>query len=186
MKFHVGDLMSAPDDIGSDCDLVYTDPPWEDRMVSWFGTASAKAGGPRQSANINQILERFFDLCPSDVPVFVEYGVVGYEKVISRGISAGYNLCRIIEGIQTTRNPYVILQFNSDLPASASKPVGFEILDQVLWHHKPKHIFEPFAGLGKHAARMVRFGASVSMCELNPARAERAKRKLSGLGCVFD
>jgi len=177
MRFYLGDILLCPDDIANGCDLVFTDPPWEERMAKWFGTASRKAGGPSQSGSIDEILEKMFSLSPSDVPVFVEYGIKGYERVINIGKSQGYEFVTAFKAIQTTKYPYMIIQFNSDMP-SIDRPSGFDVLRSALKYHKPQKVFEPFAGLGKHAEIIRQSGADVVCCELNPARGQKAKERL--------
>ena len=173
LRFRVSDIMDLPSDVAEGCDMVYTDPPWEAGLVKMFETLANRDGGIDRPGNtIDGILKRLFELTPDGIPVFIEYSTKGHERVVDAGEAAGFKCTRVHRCIQTTKKPYVIIQFNSDMP-SIDGAGGWEPIMAALNHHNPKRVFEPFAGHGQHTRRMVAHGAFVVASELNPARAAK-------------
>jgi len=179
-KLEIKDIMSLPSDYANACDLTYTDPPWENRMVKWFETDMRKKGYEPPQNDIDEIIGRLFDLAPKGKPTFVEYGKKGFERVIEIGTAKGFEFNRKIFGYQLSKQPFVVLQFNSDLPQPQSAINGFDVLEMAIRHHKPRCIFEPFAGLGITAKIMDNYGVDIVAAELNPARANKLKEKFNG------
>jgi len=175
VKFKVADIMSLPDNYADGCDMVFTDPPWEDRMVKFFDTASKKVGGLSQSSGIDGILNKLFKMSPK-VPMFIEYSIQGHERVIHHAERNGHVFNRTIRSTQTNGKPYCIIQFNSDMPLVLDSK-GFDILHHAIEHHRPKRIFEPFAGHGVHAFIMHSKGCEVVAAELNKGRAAKLMAK---------
>ena len=180
IKFETSDVMNLPDDYATGCNMTYTDPPWENRMVKWFETDMRKKGFKPPQNDIDKIIERLFFLAPKDSPTFVEYGKKGFERVINIGKASGFNFVQKIFGFQTTKQPFVILQFNSDLPMPKSTINGFDVLELAIKHHKPTRIFEPFAGLGITSKIMDKYNLDIVAAELNPSRANRLLEKFNG------
>lgn len=178
-RFMISDVMNLPDDYSEGCDMTYTDPPWENRMVKWFETDMRKKGFEPPKNDIDKIIERLFFLAPKNLPTFVEYGKKGFERVINIGESCGFNFVQKIFGYQTTKQPFVVLQFNSNLPMPKSAIHGFDVLNMAIEHHNPKCIFEPFAGLGITSKIMDKHGVNIVAAELNPIRAARLKEKFN-------
>lgn len=172
----VCDIMRLPSDVARGCDMTFTDPPWENSALRMFETIMAKAGTPKPGNDIDAVLDRLFLLAPKDKPCFVEYSVKGHTRVIRCGLARGHQLHRVIHS-EYVHGPQVVVQFNSDMPLAANVK-GWGVLDAAIAYHKPACIFEPFAGHGVHAARMVKLGVNVVASELNPARAAKAFKAL--------
>tara|TARA_Y100001937_G_scaffold58992_1_gene80951 strand:- start:4555 stop:5091 length:537 start_codon:yes stop_codon:yes gene_type:complete len=169
------DIMDLPDNFAEGCDLVYTDPPWEPRMLKWFETLMRKNGYTAPSNDIDAIITRLFQLAPRDIPIFIAYAIEGYERVISIAQGDGRKFIRSIQGIQTTKNPLLILQFDSDMPKPRHIPKRFETLQMAIDWHCPKKIFDPFAGMGRLIQVMKKNGCDVIANEINPERARKIK-----------
>ncbi len=179
-KFKVSDILSLPSDYADECDMTYTDPPWENRMVKWFETDMRKKGYTPPKNDIDEIISRLFELAPSGKPTFIEYGKKGFERVINIGRDHGFDFVRKIFGYQTTKQPFCVLQFNSDLPQPKKAINGFDVLELAIKHHKPSCIFEPFAGLGITSKIMDGWGVDIVAAELNPGRAQKLQEKFNG------
>ena len=177
-RFEQKDIMDLDHDIAQSCDMVYTDPPWGNRMVKWFETDMRKAGYLPPSNTIDQIINRLFELAPQDRPLFCEYGKSGFERVVQIGRQNGFDFIRTIAGTQRSKHPFVIIQFNSDMPKPLEHIHGFDLLKKAMQWHRPKIIFEPFAGLGITSKIMSEFGCDVIANELNPKRAKKFMENL--------
>lgn len=173
------DIMQLPNDYAAKCDMTYTDPPWENRMVKWFETDMRKAGYTPPANDIDEIIDRLFELAPSGKPLFCEYGKKGFERVIKIGKARGFEFVRTVFGIQISKHPFVILQFNSDLPKPVQAIHGFDLLEHAIKWHEPSTIFEPFAGLGVTAKIMMDMNCHVIANEINPKRATKLKERLN-------
>ena len=174
-----GDILELPDDYAEDCDMTYTDPPWENRMVKWFETDMRKAGYAAPSNDIDEVIDRLFELAPNGKPFFCEYGKKGFERVIRIGQARGFEFVRTVFGTQLSKQPFVILQFNSDLPRPEQTIHGFDLLKKAIQWHSPSAVFEPFAGLGITSKIMIDMGCNVVANELSPKRAAKLKERLS-------
>jgi len=173
-RFCVSDIMDLPANWAEGADLMYTDPPWEQKLVKMFETIAERDAGRGKAGNdINKILGRMFGLCPRGRPAFIEYGLEGYQRVERIGRMYGFRHAWTRQGTQTNGNPYVVVAFNTDMPAPGAF-YGWEMLAKVHTHHKPGVIFEPFAGHGQHARRWASLlGCEVIVSEYNPARAAK-------------
>jgi len=171
------DIMKLPVDFACGCDLTYTDPPWEQRMVKSFETMAHKQSGLSKPGNqIEAILRRLFLLSPTGAPVFVEYGRQGWERVCSAARGTGRTFAFKTELPQTNGKPYLIWAFDTNMPPVPDySGDAWAVLDAAAVFHRPRLVFEPFVGLGKTARRWKAHGASVRGAELNPERAARAR-----------
>lgn len=168
------DIMAIPMDRAAGCDITFTDPPWEQGLVRMFETIQKKQTGIEPPGNdINEILKRLAALAPSDKPAFVEYGLKGYERVIVHMEDVGHRLHRVQPALQVNGKPYVILCFNTDIPDFEREPKNWDMLNRVNEYHKPKWVFEPFAGQGMHVGKWHKHGVNVRASELNPYRASK-------------
>jgi len=172
VDFIVSDIMDLPLDRAADCDLTFTDPPWEQGLVKMFETlAQRDAGLPKPGNTIDAILHRMFELAPK-APCVVEYSVKGHTRVLEAGHAGGHLDGRVCHATQTNGKPYVFIIFNSGMPLPRN-PKGWEMIDHVFEYHKPTKVFEPFAGHGQHTRRFVEHGADVIASELSPHRAQK-------------
>lgn len=168
------DIMQLEYPVAWECDICYTDPPWEQGMVSMFETWLVKQGLERPGNHIDSILERLFDLWPRTKPLYVEYSVKGSERVRHWGEKMGHTYHETIMAKQTNKKPYVVICFNTDIPTPFYAE-GWDVLNKVLEYHKPKRVFEPFAGIGQSTKRILASGSKVTANEINPARFEKLK-----------
>jgi len=173
VTFKVSDIMDLTPDYAAGCDLLYTDPPWEQSLVKMFETLAYRdANLPRPANEIDHILDWLFAITPGGIPAFIEYSVGGHERVVQHAHSHGFQCTQVHYCTQTNGKPYVILQFNSDMPPM-DYVGGWVPLKKVMEYHKPRRVFELFAGHGQHIRRMIAAGAEVVAAELNPARAAK-------------
>lgn len=164
------DIMALPDDVAAGCDLTYTDPPWGVSPLKMFETHMEKSGYGRPGNLIEDILSRLFALTPKGKPCFVEYGVKSnYEQVVEIAQTHGLRLSKTIPARQMNGNPFVVLQFDSDMPSPVN-PGPWDILLSAIEYHQPRCVFEPFAGLGLTAGKILEQGVSVVASEINPGR----------------
>jgi len=177
VSLQVADIMSLPDGWANDCDLTFTDPPWEQGLVKMFETIRYKQTAVERVGNtIDGILNKLFQLAPKGKPCFVEYGMKGYERVEAIGQENGFVLAGTVIGTQLSGQPYATMCFNTDMNLSgAANLQGWGFLDKTLAHHKPTKVFEPFAGHGQHARRIAANGYGVRATEFNAARAEKCR-----------
>ena len=178
MRAYNQDIMDLPLDVAADCDMTFTDPPWGQGPLKAFEKTAAKAGRPAPQNSIERILRRLFRLAPKG-PLFIEYTILqsGKDLVISLGEMEGHRLHRQIQAEQFNGKPYVVLQFNSDMPPPEN-PRKWGVMDAVCKYHKPQLVFEPFAGSGRHSIQLARRGASVVANEINPKQYIRLKERL--------
>lgn len=155
-------------------DLVWTDPPWENRMVKFFETAYLKDNIlEKPGHDINDLLEALFYLIPKKVPAYVEYSVKGHSRVAEIGQAYGHDYTGITTSRQTNGNEYVILHFNTD-EIIPEELVGWQPLLHALTFCKPKMVFDPFAGIGQTAEHVLKYSnASYIGSELNPKRYQK-------------
>jgi hypothetical protein len=152
-------------------DVIWTDPPWGQRMVNWFQTKLYKDTGVRVSRTIGEILSQLGRLSDNSKPLHVEYSVKGHQEVIRAMESHGHKLSYINELIQTNGRPYVLLSFNTQTPPSTDR--GFEAVKNTLLRYPSTGVvFDPFAGIGKtkkavNAAGWTYIGGEINIQRLN-------------------
>ncbi len=151
-------------------DVLYCDPPWEDRMVKFFQTQTKKQAGVIVDNNINDIITSLAKLSNTKKPVYIEYSIKGSDFVINTMTKYGHTFKQKQELIQSNNKPYVIMSFNTDLVIPKNLK-GIEIIKYVI--KKNQLIFDPFAGIGFTARVVLELGAKYIGYELNPKRFER-------------
>ena len=56
-----------------DYDIIWCDPPWEQKMVNYFETLMFKSGQIKPQNTIIDILQKLAKLSHKNKPVFIEY-----------------------------------------------------------------------------------------------------------------
>jgi len=176
-RFMVSDITGLPPDWSDGCDLTFTDPPWEQGLVKMFETLNVKAGGDRPGNTIDGVLDALFTLAPAGCPAFIEYSLKGADTRVARiGVDHGFDHAWTHHGFQLNGRPYATIAFNTDMPEPAEAMRGWHMLTHVITYHQPECVFEPFAGHGQHARRIVALGADVVASELNEERASHLRK----------
>jgi hypothetical protein len=89
-RLHHGDLIDGIESLmGNDlADVFYSDPPWGNRMLTYFRTIRKRDSGEcgNEDKNINVFLDSFFKCAikytkPSS-PIFVEYGISVVDELL--------------------------------------------------------------------------------------------------------
>ena len=159
-------------------DILYCDPPWEDRMVKFFQTQLKKDTGLIVENDIDVILNKLAFLANCNKPAFVEYSILGTDRVISHFQNNGHKHIETILGHQKNGLPYNIISFNTSFKLPEN-PKGFNSVSYVVKGLKPNVVFDPFAGIGKTAEAVYKSGASYIGYELNPKRYEKLMKVIS-------
>ena len=63
-------------------DMIWCDPPWEQRMVKYFETVMKRDSGREASNTITNIINKLGSLASTEKLIVVEYGIKGHELVI--------------------------------------------------------------------------------------------------------
>lgn len=155
-------------------DIVYCDPPWEQKMVKYFQTIMRNQVGVIANNDINDILKQLARLSSTRKPVFVEYSVKGTDRVISIMKKAGHKHNFTNELLQHNGKPYHLIVFNSDIRIRGALK-GFNVVTEVMNKTKPKIVFDPFAGIGKTAKTVLNAGSAYIGYEMNKTRYNRLK-----------
>lgn len=158
-----------------DYDILWCDPPWEQRLVKWFETMQYKqAKIERPNNTIEGIIKQLGKLSSKNKPLLVEYGMKGYDLVIRILTEQGHKHLRIIHLTQVNGNPYVLLVFNKELKWEIGK--GFQTITRTLLNHQKSVVFDPFAGIGNSAKAVRAANCTYIGSELNPVRFEQLKK----------
>lgn len=137
-----------------------------------FETWLVKQGLPKPGNNIDSILQQLFYLWPITKPLYIEYSIKGNERVRHWGEKSGHTYFETIITKQTNKKPYALICFNTDIPTPFYAE-GWDVLNKVLDYHKPKRVFEPFAGIGQSTKRILASGSEITANEINPLRYEK-------------
>ena len=154
-------------------DMIWCDPPWEQRMVKYFETIMKKESGVEKPENtIEDILAKLAKLADPKKLLIIEYSVKGMELVRSTMQRYGHKLHRTHGRTQSNGKPFVVMVFNQAVPISPEK--GFKCVTETL-NSLPdvKTVFDPFAGIGLTAKAVQAAGKIYIGSEINPARFEK-------------
>jgi len=158
-------------------DMVWTDPPWETRMLRWFDTLQRKQTGSAPEHSLNEIIEKLASLIAYDKPAFVEYSTKGWQNVDRIIQAAGHRLGAATEGTQSNGRPFMILSYNTDYTFPRGLKGG-QYITSAVKALQPKVVFDPFAGIG-YTYRYVRAGGAHYIgSEINAARYERLAKAI--------
>lgn len=173
MNVYNKDIMSY--DKFPDYDIIWCDPPWEDKMVKFFETMMVKNGYKRPGNNITDIITKLSELSDINKPVFIEYSIKGSELVIDIMRKNGHYFNEQIASTQSNGKPYLILVFNTDFKVNG-KCIGFDIIDDICTRLDFQTVLDPFAGIGKTASRFLKHNKNYIGSEINPYRFEKLKQ----------
>jgi hypothetical protein len=155
-------------------DIVWTDPPWEERMVKWFQGKCKKETGLEVNHTIREIIGHLAKLSNPTKPVVIEYGIKGYDLVIEIMEAFGHKHISTNKRVSAMCPVYVVMVFNSDLKIPELKDPY--LITEFFKENDFKTAFDPFAGIGATAKAVMKSGAYYIGSELNPKRYERLKK----------
>lgn len=140
-----------------DYDILYTDPPWGDRMIKWFANKLQRDLGIVKSyPDLTTILNHLGKLANPNKPLIIEYSV-NCEFVIEVMESYGHTLNRKFVRLSKKKNPFAIMVFNCELEID-EKSVGLPIVTESVQKLGAGVVFDPFAGRGWFAKSVHKAG----------------------------
>jgi 16S rRNA G966 N2-methylase RsmD len=158
-------------------DMIWCDPPWEDGMVKYFQTLNKKQTGKEVSNQIDGILDTLFRLAHKGKPIAVEYSVKGHERVIRYAEKYGHVTGHTTYAKQENGITSVIIFFNTDC-SIPDNVVGYANTIMGVQQIGAKHVFDPFAGVGRTGRAVLKAGATYHGSELNEYRYNKLKMVL--------
>jgi len=160
-------------EIFPDHDIIWCDPPWEQKMVNFFQTLMRKDTGMVISHNISEILDQLAKLSNPFLPLFIEYSTSGSELVVSAMNRYHHRLIATVNVIQTNGRASKLLCFNTPI-IPIVKRTGFGVITDTLKSlPQPVIVFDPFAGIGNSAKAVRAAGCTYIGSEINPERFKR-------------
>lgn len=159
-------------------DIIWCDPPWEQKMVNYFETMMQKNGYKKPNNYIDKIIEHLAKLSCINKPIFIEYSVKGYFRVLDIMIKHKHSHFETIYSKQENGKPYVILVFNYFGTLPDGNMHGFKIIDSLCSILNFTTIFDPFAGLGKTAKKFISNNKNYIGSEINPHRFIKLKKAI--------
>lgn len=153
-------------------DILYCDPPWEQRMVKFFETQLQKQTGIKKENQIEAILNKLATLSDKSKPLFIEYSIKGHDRVIDIMQENGHQFFHKMILPQSNGKPYIVMCFNTNVKLREELKGG-EIVTYVVQKFKNPVVFDPFAGIGFTARYVFEAGGKYIGYELNPKRFER-------------
>ena len=157
-------------------DIIWCDPPWENKMVKFFETMMLKQGQTKPNNTIENIIEKLAILSDKSKPVFIEYSIKGFDLVVEIMQNHGHNFCNNVYSKQENGKPYFILVFNSEDFSPDGKEVGFKIITQTCKKLKFQTVLDPFAGIGKTAKAFIKNDKTYIGSEINIERFNKLKK----------
>lgn len=171
-------------------DIIWTDPPWQDRMQKFFHTQLKKDTGAIVTDSHEEVINQLARLAAKNRPVFLAYGVKGHRLVKNIMVKHGhtYNWMAIVP--QSNNRPHVIMTFNSGhYVTSDGFKKGFDFVTETVEYFRkldpdgdPIRVFDPFAGIGKTCEAVLKGGGSYIGSELNPKRVEKFRSYMKKKG----
>lgn len=154
-------------------DIVWCDPPWEQKMVNYFQTIMKRDCNLLADHTIFELISQLGKLSSPEKPVYIEYSVSGVDIVINIMNRHGHTLEFYHEAVQSNGNPYAILAFNTGIDPVVERG-GFNIIvDTMKQYPGGTVVFDPFAGIGNSARAFRKAGCVYIGSEINPGRYAR-------------
>lgn len=155
-------------------DIIWTDPPWGERMVKLFYTMMNKKGYNPPKHTFIEIITKLGELADKSKPLVVEFSTKGYKEAILILERQGHSLTSIEERMQSMNRGYVILVFNKTLEIPKSK--GFQLITDFFKRSDYKIVFDPFGGVGQTCRAVKKAGKIYIGSEMSPDRYEKLKK----------
>ena len=156
-------------------DIVWTDPPWEERMTKWFRTKMKKDTGKDVTFDFNSIINKLANLCNINKPLYIEYDIKYYHKIITLFESKGHKFVSKTTHMQVTKYPFVILTFNTKIKPSEGGTGNDAIVNTLNQYPDTQIIFDPFAGIGSTAKDVQKTKHIYIGSEINTMRFNKLK-----------
>lgn len=157
------------------CDIIWTDPPWEERMVKWFQTKLLKETGIYRNYTLKDIITHFAYIAPTDIPVVIEYSIKGSQYIIDTMVEHGHTFINKYEATQSMNRPFLILVFNVEVPVDVTAK-GRDIIINTLKRTNYNTVFDCFAGIGFTAQAVRKAGKIYIGSEIHPLRYDKLCR----------
>tara|TARA_R110001632_G_scaffold144170_1_gene260399 strand:+ start:129 stop:656 length:528 start_codon:yes stop_codon:yes gene_type:complete len=152
-----------------DYDMIWCDPPWEQKMVKYFETVMRRDAGVEAQNTIINILHKLGSLASTEKPLVIEYSEKGHELVVETMKICGHKF--VSKHIRTyDKRPFLVLIFNEDINLYDTKNESELITKTLLGLEDVKTVFDPFAGIGFTAKAVRKAGKKYIGSEINPAR----------------
>ena len=178
----------------SNIDILYTDPPWGDRMVKWFAKLNEKQTGFLNSViSFDALLSRIFSLSKQHVTGYlcIECGKQSVESLAKRFQDEGLYQPKIIQSHYAGRRTCFSIVAGMDA-AHPVDPVCNDIKDltgaavskEIIGRLKPYispdgNVFDPCCGMGFTARAAVAHGLTFYGNEVNALRLQKTIDYLS-------
>ena len=157
-------------------DILYCDPPWEERMTKWFRTKMKKDVGDAPMFSFNDIIHHLGKLAYTHKPFYIEYDKNNYQKIIDIMVSHGHNFADITQFPLYSKSQQVIISFNTEIiPIKNMTTAKDSTIEMLKRHGNGLIVFDPFAGIGYTAKIINQSGNYYYGSELNPTRYRKLK-----------
>lgn len=175
-KAYNKDIMSWK--IFPEYDIIWCDPPWEQKMVKYFETLMVKDGLQKPNNTIFCMIEKLAQLSNKKKPIFIEYSIKGSDLIIEIMCKYGHVFYNKVLSTQENGKRYLILVFNSDGYCPDGNNKGYKIINSLCIDISFKVVFDPFAGIGKTAVSFIRNDKIYIGSEINPIRFNKLQKVL--------
>lgn len=148
-------------------DILWTDPPWEQRMVRCFETMMKNACGTAPKHSIEEIIWQLWKLAKTDKPMVVEYSIRWHEKIVAILRACGHRFIKSYER-EHEYGKQLFLVFNE--PVEIAEGKGKVIITETLRKTPYQIVFDCFAGIGYTASAVRKAWRIYIWSEINPKR----------------
>jgi len=153
-------------------DMIWTDPPWEQKMVNFFQTIMKRDSGKEAKNTITAIITQLAMLSDNKKLMVVEYSITGHELVVDVMKKYGHTLKAKHQRTYDKR-PFLVLIFNQDIDLFDTKNESELITKTLDKLENINVVFDPFAGIGFTAKAVRKAGKKYIGSEINPHRFKR-------------
>lgn len=153
-------------------DMIWTDPPWEQKMVNFFQTIMKRDSGKEAKNTITAIITQLAMLSDNKKLMVVEYSITGHELVVDVMEKYGHTFKAKHQRTYDKR-PFLVLIFNQDIDLFDTKNESELITKTLDKLENINVVFDPFAGIGFTAKAVRKAGKKYIGSEINPHRFKR-------------